>query len=74
MTTMSKQNADDKQNEIWFNDDVWGIIKEFAGIYNITTEWDKVLTKKVGLTKLHKCGRRGTPCCRPGRPKRGFRR
>ena len=41
-----------EQKEIWFNDDVWGIIKEYAGIYNITTEWHKVISK-VGLTKLH---------------------
>ena len=41
-----------EQKEIWFNDDVWGIIKEYAGIYNITTEWYKVFSK-VGLNKLH---------------------
>jgi hypothetical protein len=31
-------------------DDVWGHIKEYAGIYNITTEWDKVM--KVSASKL----------------------
>ena len=25
-----------------FGEDVWGVIKEFAGIYKIGTEWDKV--------------------------------
>ena len=34
-----------------FCDDVWGLIKEFAGIYHITTEWDKVYN--VSATKLY---------------------
>ena len=34
-----------------FNDDVWGEIKSFMGIYNITTEWDKL--GKVGATRLN---------------------
>jgi len=30
--------------EIWFPDDIFGVIKEFAGIYSISTEWYKVGT------------------------------
>jgi hypothetical protein len=34
-----------------FCDDIWGVIKEFAGIYNITTEWYKL--EKVSVDKIH---------------------
>jgi hypothetical protein len=34
-----------------FCDDLWGVIKEFAGIYNITTEWYKL--EKVSVDKIH---------------------
>lgn len=33
-----------------FNDDVWGEIKQFAGIYHITTDWK--YAENVGLAKL----------------------
>ena len=34
-----------------FNDDVWNEIKSYVGIYNITTEWDKL--GKVGASRLN---------------------
>tara|TARA_R110000803_G_scaffold144536_1_gene210371 strand:+ start:39 stop:713 length:675 start_codon:yes stop_codon:yes gene_type:complete len=32
-------------------DDCWNIVKEFAGIYNLTTKWDKL--EKLGVEKVH---------------------
>lgn len=40
-----------KKNTYEFCDDLWGLIKEFAGIYNITTEWYKL--QKVSVDNLH---------------------
>lgn len=50
---MSDIECEEKNKEVYFIDDVWGIIKEFAGIYHITTQWHKIISK-VGFTKLHK--------------------
>jgi hypothetical protein len=32
-------------------DDCWTIVKEFAGIYNLTTKWSKL--EKIGVEKVH---------------------
>lgn len=40
-----------KKKTYEFCDDLWDIIKEFAGIYNITTEWYKL--EKVSVDNLH---------------------
>lgn len=39
----------DKKYEL--PDELWNIVKEYAGIYNISTEWNKI--EKVGVNKLH---------------------
>ena len=40
-----------KKKTYEFCDDLWGIIKEFAGIYHITTEWYKL--EKVSVNDIH---------------------
>ena len=40
-----------KKKTYEFCDDLWNIIKEFAGIYHITTEWYKL--EKVSVDNLH---------------------
>lgn len=40
-----------KKKTYEFCDDLWGIIKEFAGIYSITTEWYKL--EKVSVDRVH---------------------
>jgi hypothetical protein len=40
---------DTKMN--YLPDDIWYIVKEYAGIYSITTEWNKIM--KVGVDRLH---------------------
>ncbi len=46
------EEQQEKKQKYDLNDDVWGLVKEFAGIYHITTEWDKVM--KVSAPKLYK--------------------
>ena len=40
-----------KKQSFYIQDDCWNIVKEFAGIYNITTKWDKL--EKLGVDKVH---------------------
>ena len=40
-----------KKQTFYIQDDCWNIVKEFAGIYNITTKWDKL--EKLGVDKVH---------------------
>ena len=35
----------------YIQDDCWNIVKEFAGIYNLTTKWNKL--EKLGVDKVH---------------------
>jgi hypothetical protein len=48
----------EKKQKYELCDDVWRLIKEYAGIYNITTEWDKV--NKVSSAKLYEWYRTNT--------------
>ena len=41
-----------EKKNYWFPEELWGIVKEYAGIYNITTRWDKI--SKVGVKPLLK--------------------
>ena len=52
------EEQQEKKKKYDLNDDVWGLIKEFAGIYHITTEWDKVM--KVSSSKLYEWYRKNT--------------
>ena len=45
------QNQQVKKVDFEFCDDVWSVIKEYAGIYHIGTEWPKVT--KLSATKLY---------------------
>ena len=40
-----------KKQTFYIQDDCWNIVKEFAGIYNITTKWYKL--EKLGVDKVH---------------------
>jgi len=40
-----------KKRTFYIQDDCWNIVKEFAGIYNITTKWNKL--EKLGVDKVH---------------------
>ena len=52
------EEQQEKKKKYDLNDDVWGLVKEFAGIYHITTEWDKVM--KVSSSKLYEWYRKNT--------------
>ena len=52
------EEQQEKKQKYDLNDDVWGLVKEFAGIYHITTEWDKVM--KVSSSKLYEWYRKNT--------------
>ena len=47
---VSWQKSQETKRKYDLNDDVWGLIKEFAGIYHIATDWDKVW--KVSASNL----------------------
>ena len=53
------QNQKVKKVDFEFCDDVWSVIKEYAGIYHIGTEWPKVT--KLSAAKLYKWYRTGPP-------------
>jgi len=53
------QNQQVKKVDFEFCDDVWSVIKEYAGIYHIGTEWPKVT--KLSAAKLYKWYRTGPP-------------
>ena len=40
-----------KKQSFYIQDDCWNIVKEFAGIYNITNNWYKL--EKLGVDKVH---------------------
>ena len=52
------KNQQVKKDDYEFCDDVWSLIKEYAGIYNIGTEWFKVYD--IGAVKLYKWYRQNT--------------
>ena len=52
------EEQQEKKQKYELCDDVWGLVKEYAGIYNITTEWDKVM--KVSSSKLYEWYRKNT--------------
>jgi len=49
---ISWEKSQETKRKYDLNDDVWGHIKEFAGIYHIATDWDKVW--KVSAYNLKK--------------------
>lgn len=52
------EEQQEKKQKYELCDDVWGLVKEFAGIYHITTEWDKIM--KVSSSKLYEWYRKNT--------------
>jgi len=40
-----------KKKSFYIQEDCWNIVKEYAGIYNITTKWNKL--EKLGVDKVH---------------------
>ena len=41
-----------KKKEYWLPDDLWSNVKEYAGVYNITTKWGNIMS--VGVDRIHK--------------------
>ena len=40
-----------KKKEFWLPDELWSNVKEYAGVYNITTKWCNIMN--VGVDRLH---------------------
>jgi len=40
-----------KKKEYWLPEELFRIVKEYAGVYNITTKWNKIMS--VGVVKIH---------------------
>ena len=40
-----------KKKEYWLPEELFSIVKEYAGVYNITTKWNKLMN--VGVVKIH---------------------
>ena len=40
-----------KKKEYWLPEELWSIVKEYAGVYNITTKWNKIMS--VGVDRIH---------------------
>ena len=40
-----------RKKKYWLPNELWEIVKEYAGIYHITTKWDKIMN--VGVDRLH---------------------
>ena len=51
-----KNNLVLEETEIWFDNDTWNIIKEFAGIYNFDINWKfKMSAHQFQITKFVNC-------------------
>lgn len=40
-----------KKKEYWLPEELFSIVKEYVGVYNITTKWNKIMS--VGVDKIH---------------------
>ena len=46
-----RKKIEKTEPEYWLPEELFSIVKEYAGVYNITTKWNKIMS--VGVDRIH---------------------